>query len=56
VQDRVKRAVDENIVRDIVFDKTKPAMPRQMRDVVGIAGDEVIHCDNGMIFRKKSFT
>jgi hypothetical protein len=48
VQDRILRAFDEDIVGEIVLDIAEPLVTGQVSDIVGAAGDQVIHRDNRM--------
>src|SRR5262245_18159576 len=54
MQDRVKRAFDEYVDRDIMLDRAEVIVASQVRDVVGVAGDQVIHRDNGVALGQKA--
>ena len=44
----------EDEVRHIVLDETKTLVARQMSNVVGLAGDQVIDSDNAMPFGEEA--
>ena len=43
---QIARHIDE--VADILIDEAESFMPHQMGDIVHVAGDEVVHADDGM--------
>src|SRR5262245_48772168 len=48
VKNRIERPLDKHIVGDIMLDIAEAIVARQVRDVVGMAGDQVVHRDDRM--------
>jgi hypothetical protein len=55
VQDGIQIALNENIVCDIVLDVAEAFVAGQVRDIIGAAGDQVIHRDNRVPFGEEAF-
>jgi hypothetical protein len=50
VQHGVERAIDVDVLADVVLDEAKALMPKQVGDVVHVASNEVVHADDGVTF------
>jgi len=48
VQHEVHRAVDVDVVGDVVLDELEIRVARQMRDVADVAGEQVVDADDGI--------
>ena len=56
MQHRIHRAVDVDVVGDIVMDEGKVFVSSEMGDVPGIAGDEIVHRNDRMTLSEKTIT
>jgi hypothetical protein len=56
VQYGVDGSFDVNVVRYIVMNKEEARMTGQMSNIVGTAGDQIIHRDHRMPFSQKAIT
>ena len=54
MQDGVDAPVDVDEVGDVVLDEPEALVARQVRDVVGVAGDEVVHADDRVALREEA--
>ena len=51
MEDEIERALDKEIIGDIVVDELEMRIAGEVGDVVGTSGNEVIHDDNVETFR-----
>src|SRR5690348_3480667 len=56
MQYRIQWPVDIDVVSRVMFDETKILISREVRDVTGIACDQVIHCNNSVSFCEETIT
>ena len=55
VQDRVNRAFDINIGCDVLRNKGKAWVGKEVSDIVGVPGNKVIHADHLIAFVEEAF-
>jgi hypothetical protein len=48
MHDRIKMALDMDIITDVILHERKQLIPHQMGDVLHFAGAEIVHTDNLM--------
>src|SRR5206468_7760357 len=46
VQDRVERSLDVDVLRDVLMDERKAPLWKQVGDVVGVPGDDVVDAEH----------
>ena len=54
MQNAIQRARDVRVRRDVVLDKLELLVARQMRNVVGMSGDEVVEANHCVPFPEES--
>lgn len=56
MQNVIERTFDMDIMGDVIMHKGEIRLAEKMRDVIGVARDEVIHADNIMTFGYEAVT
>jgi hypothetical protein len=56
VQHGINGAADVNVVRHVLTDELEVLIPGEMRDVLGIAGYQIVHRYNVVTFRQETVT